>query len=38
MYWKYFKKLCINYIKIFMKPYQFEKEDFKRINLLFNVM
>jgi hypothetical protein len=22
----------------FMKPYQFEKEDSKRINLLFNVM
>jgi len=32
------KNLRIDYIKKFMKPYQFEKEDFKRTNLLFNVM
>jgi hypothetical protein len=32
------KKLCIKYSKKLMKPYQVQKEDFKKINVLFNVM
>jgi hypothetical protein len=32
------KKLCIDYTKKLMKPYQFERQYLKKINLLFNVI
>jgi hypothetical protein len=32
------KKLCIGYTKKLMKPYQFERQYLKKINLLFNVI
>ncbi len=31
------KKKCANYTKKFMNQYQSQREDLKRINLLFNV-